>query len=145
MAKRRKFSNSERSAVAQRARGLCEYCQVPEGFSPDTFEMEHIIALVHGGTNELDNIAFSCGGCNQFKGAKLAAVDPETQVTTRLFNPRRDLWHDHFRWGAPSSAFVVGISDMGRATVACLQFNRNGCVNLRVALALVGVHPPVGQ
>jgi hypothetical protein len=142
MAKRRKFSNSERSAVGQRARGLCEYCQVPEGFSADTFEMEHIIPLVHDGTNELDNIAFSCGGCNQFKGAKLEAVDPLTQVTTRLFNPRRDLWQDHFRWVAPSFAFVAGISEIGRATVNCLQINRNGCVNLRTALALLGVHPP---
>lgn len=142
MAKRRKFSNSERSAVAQRARGLCEYCQVPEAFSADTFEMEHIIPLVHDGTNELVNIAFSCGGCNQFKGAKLEAVDPVTQVTTRLFNPRRDFWQDHFRWAAPSSAFVAGISEIGRATVNCLQLNRNGCVNLRTALALLGVHPP---
>jgi hypothetical protein len=56
MAKRRKFSTADKESVAQRALGICEYCQMPEDFSTDTFEMEHITALANDGTNENDSI-----------------------------------------------------------------------------------------
>jgi hypothetical protein len=114
---------------------------MPVAYCPDPFEMEHIVPLVHGGTNELNNIAFSCGGCNQFKGAKIESVDPLTQQTVRLFHPRRDAWQTHFQWISGFS-LVEGITPIGRATVECLQLNRNGCVNLRIALVAFGVHPP---
>jgi hypothetical protein len=140
MAKRRKFSSTEREAVAQRAQGSCEYCQVPEDFCPDTFEMEHITPLAHGGNNELNNIAFSCSGCNQAKGVQMEAVDPVTQLTVRLFNPRRDDWQVHFRW-IDGFTRVEGVTPIGRATIECLEFNRTGCINLRRALIAVGAHP----
>ena len=67
MHKRRKFSLIERQFIEHRARGCCEYCKMLHDFSPDTFEVEHIISLFEGGTNELINLAFSCGGCNNGK------------------------------------------------------------------------------
>jgi hypothetical protein len=144
MAKRRKFSTTERVAIARRARGLCEYCQMPEGYSPDFFEIEPITPLVQDGTNELENLAFSCGGCNQFKGVKMEAVDPLTQQTVRLFHPRQDTWAIHFRW-TQDAAIIEGVTAIGRATVNALQLNRIGCVNLRFALVAFGTHPPNPQ
>lgn len=37
---------------------------------------------------------------------------------------------------------VPGVTPIGRATVEALQLNREGVVNLRWVLFLVGLHPP---
>ena len=142
MAKRRKFSAADRELVAQRAQGICEYCQCPQNFVPDAYELEHIIALAQNGSNDLDNIAYSCSGCNGRKGIKLTAVDPLTQQEVPLFHPRNDNWEDHFEW-SPDFSQVVGISPIGRATIEALLLNRVSCVNLRLALTAFGRHPPV--
>lgn len=140
MAKRRKSSPTERDFVTQRADGRCEYCQTPLDFSPESFEMEHIIPLAKGGSNELDNLALSCGGCNNRKGDKTSWNDPETGAETDLFHPRTDTWSEHFGW-ADGDAFVEGKMAKGRATVEALDLNRKGLVNLRRALSFFGVHP----
>ena len=50
-------------------------------------------------------------------------------------------WYDHFTW---SSDFieVVGITEIGRATVHLLELNRIGLKNLRSVLLSLGIHPP---
>ena len=141
MSKRRKFSSSERNFILQRANGCCEYCLSRSDFSVETFEIEHIVALILDGTNELSNLAFSCGGCNSRKGKKAFAIDPITGENCPLFNPRIDKWFDHFEWKDAYSK-VEGLTPIGRATVEQLQLNRHGVVNLRRALYLMGVHPP---
>lgn len=37
---------------------------------------------------------------------------------------------------------VIGVTPIGRATLAALRLNRPGVVNLREALYAVGKHPP---
>lgn len=140
MPKRKKFSQAERDFITLRANGCCEYCQTLHDYSPDTFEIEHIISLFEGGTNELLNLAFSCGGCNNRKRDKSKAVEPDTQAITSLFNPRTDKWYEHFRWSENFSV-VEGITMQGRATVEFLKLNRKGLINLRKALFAYGVHP----
>ena len=142
MSKRRKFSNPERNFILQRANGCCEYCLSRYDFSVETFEIEHIIALILNGTNELSNLAFSCGGCNSRKGKKAFAIDPITGENCALFNPRIDKWYDHFEWTEEYSK-VCGLTPIGRATVEQLNLNRQGVVNLRRALYPMGVHPPL--
>ncbi len=140
MLKRKKFSQIERDFVAHRAHGCCEYCKIRHDYSPDSFEIEHIIALFVGGTNELINLAFSCGGCNNRKSSKTHAIDPISGEIVPLFNPRTDVWHEHFQW-IDDFSIVRGVTAQGRATVELLQLNRNGVVNLRKALFAYGVHP----
>jgi HNH endonuclease len=140
MHKRRKFSIIERDFVAHRARGCCEYCQILHDFTPDTFELEHIIPLIENGTNALSNIAFSCGGCNNRKSFKTFAIDPISGENVRLFNPRIDNWTRHFGWQNDYS-IVEGITAIGRVTVEQLALNRHGLINLRKALFAFGVHP----
>ncbi len=141
MLKRKRFSQTERDFINRRANGCCEYCQMLYNFSPDTFEIEHIISLFEGGTNELDNLAFSCGGCNSHKHYKIKAIDSFTNETTSLFNPRTDMWLDHFQW-EENFSIIQGKTSKGRATVEVLKFNRTGLVNLRKALVNYGVFPP---
>ncbi|MEO0043977.1 MAG: hypothetical protein RL329_3425 [Bacteroidota bacterium] len=142
MAKRYKFSQTARDFVAQRAQGICEYCQMPQDFVPDAYELEHIIPLVQNGTNELENIAYSCGGCNGRKRAKMTAIDPITLEIVRLYHPRNDNWEEHFQW-RENFSIIEGISPIGRATVDALLLNRLGCVNLRTVLTPFGQHPPM--
>jgi hypothetical protein len=40
-----------------------------------------------------------------------------------LFNPRQQVWEDHFRFDG-GTAELVGLTPNGRATIACLQMNR---------------------
>jgi HNH endonuclease len=140
MLRRRRFSQNEKNFISLRAHGCCEYCKILHDYSPDTFEIEHIIALFVGGTNELINLAFSCSGCNNRKGYKIKAIDPISGIIVSLFNPRTDKWNENFEW-FDNFSIVKGITPQGRATVELLQLNRNGVVNLRRALFAYGVHP----
>jgi hypothetical protein len=40
------------------------------------------------------------------------------------------------------AAWMIGITPIGRATVARLHLNRSGVVNLRESLRRLGLHPP---
>jgi HNH endonuclease len=55
-------------------------------------------AEVFGGTDDRENLVAACYRCNEFKGAKIEARDPETQQMSPLFNPRKHRWADHLVW-----------------------------------------------
>jgi 5-methylcytosine-specific restriction endonuclease McrA len=50
--------------------------------------MEHVLPRSLGGTDCRENLAASCYRCNEFKGAKTHATDPDTEQLVELFNPR---------------------------------------------------------
>lgn len=50
--------------VMSRDQFTCKYCGVLTG--PDA-EIDHVIPLSKGGTNELDNLVTACRPCNQAK------------------------------------------------------------------------------
>ena len=52
--------NSELAAeVGSRARGLCEYCLMPQSARRLRFQIEHIVAKQHGGKSILENLALA--------------------------------------------------------------------------------------
>ena len=57
-----------------------------------------------------------------------------------LYNPRLHGWEAHFAWSSDYS-LIEGLTPIGRATIVKLQLNRNGVVNLRIALSSIGNHP----
>lgn len=130
--------------VQQRANGVCEYCRAQAQFSPSSFSVEHIIPLVKGGVDDLDNLAFACQGCNNVKFTATEAPDPLTGEVVPLFHPRNDNWDAHFKWDQQFE-YLEGITPTGRATVERLQMNRLSLVNLRQALVAFGKHPPVTE
>ena len=127
--------------VIERAKGYCEYCQLPAAFSSSSFNFEHIIPLIKDGETTLPNLAYSCGGCNAHKKDKIEATDPLTRLLASLFNPRTDNWFEHFEW-SDDDLYVIGTTPTGRATVNRLKVNRVGNVNLRRLLILADLHPP---
>lgn len=131
-----------RKAVAKRAQHCCEYCRIPADFAAQFFCVEHIIPVSQGGEDVADNLALSCPGCNAHKYTKTDAPDPIDNTITPLYHPRRQRWLDYFRW-SDDSLHILGITPTGRATVEALKMNREGLLNLREALFVIGEHPPV--
>ena len=54
-----------RRLVIERASGHCEYCRIHQDVSIYSHEVDHIIALKHGGQTRADNLALSCLSCNR--------------------------------------------------------------------------------
>jgi hypothetical protein len=104
---------------------------LPSAFHPAPFQIDHVIARQHGGTDALDNLALSCIHCNRFKGPNIAGVDPDTSATVRLYHPRRDSWTEHFAW---DGAEIKALTQIGRVTVSLLRINDPELVAVRQAL-----------
>ena len=127
--------------VIIRANGRCEYCQCWAKNSIHTFNIEHVIPISREGGNELDNLAYSCNGCNNAKSDKTEVFDLLTNSSVNLFNLRIHTWKDHFSW---SNDFleVIGLTPIGRASILQLKLNRTGVKNMRRLTKIVGEHPP---
>ena len=123
--------------VRQRAKKRCEYCQLPD-VAPSfiRFQLEHIRAKRHGGSNALNNLAWACPRCNERKGTNLSAVDPDTNRIVRLFNPRRDVWPGHFAW---NGLRIGGLTATGRATASLLDLNSDERLKFRHGLRRLGL------
>jgi hypothetical protein len=132
---------SIRRIVAARARGYCEYCLCSEDFATQSFTVEHIQPRQAGGETILENLAWSCFGCNGHKHTKTQAVDPETGENSPLYHPRQQAWSEHFSWSDDFTE-IVGKTAEGRATVEALRLNRFGVVNLRRLMRSSNLHPP---
>jgi hypothetical protein len=125
--------------VWQRAKDLCEYCQLPQECDDRTFEIDHIISRKHRGPTVASNLALSCFRCNTYKGSDISGLDPRTRKLTPLFNPRRHKWTRHFRW---QGAYLIGLTPIGRVTVEVLNINDIFRVELREELIVEGEFPP---
>jgi len=75
--------------IWQRARDCCEYCQMPQEFDALRFQIDHVIAMSHGGSTLAANLALACFNCNSFKGPNLAGIDAKTKKIVPLFTDRR--------------------------------------------------------
>ncbi|MAS32731.1 MAG: HNH endonuclease [Anaerolineaceae bacterium] len=128
-------SVADREAVGQRAVNRCEYCGLPEGMSKFAHHVDHIIAIKHRGTDEIDNLAWACFRCNVSKGTDIASYDPSTSELTPLYNPRSQKWDDHFTL---NGAYIVGKTAIGRVTVMILDMNDPKRLRVRRSLINTG-------
>lgn len=129
-----------RNFVARRASGCCEYCLSQADFCPDPFSVEHITPVVNEGGNDTSNLAYCCQGCNNHKFTSTVAKDISTGEMVALYNPRQQVWSEHFVWNEDFS-ILLGISPTGRASIRKLRLNRQSVVNLRRVLFITGYHP----
>ena len=128
----------KRQIVAIRANFVCEYCLIAEEDAYYKFQVEHIISRKHGGSSELDNLALACVFCNRHKGSDIASFIPGTVDLVRLYDPRNDRWHEHFR---VDGAIIVGLTDVGEATIRILQMNHDDRIIERQVLSIRGRYP----
>lgn len=139
-----RVSDKTKQLVTERAGRLCEYCRSPLDFTTDLFAIEHIIPVVESGSNELDNLALACSGCNMYKHDFITEIDPATGEEVFLFHPRKDTWEEHFSWNHDFSQ-IIGETSTGRATIVRLKMNRTSVMNLRRLLTAFKIHPPISH
>jgi HNH endonuclease len=130
-----------RETVAARARYRCGYCLTAEAIVGTPMECEHILPQALGGLTEESNLWLACSLCNDYKNNRIADIDPLTGESVRLFNPRYQVWGEHFEW-APAGDYILGQTPTGRTTVTALHLNRPSLVIARRAWVSVGWHPP---
>jgi hypothetical protein len=125
--------------VALRAGNRCEYCRLSQLGQEAAFHIDHVIPRAAGGPTAADNLALACVSCSLRKWAKQTATDPESGEEVPLFNPRTQVWAEHFRWAGER---IVPLTPTGRATVAALALNRPLILAIRQEEAARGRHPP---
>jgi hypothetical protein len=126
--------------VADRAGHRREYCRAPEAIFNLPFEVEHILPTSRGGPDEPSNLAPSCRACNLFKADQIAAFDAETRAEILLFDPRTEPWEQHFSINQATGE-IVGLTPVGRATVAGLPMNRPVQLAARLQWMRLGIFP----
>ena len=127
--------------VREAARHRCGYCLSPQKYVMGKLEIEHTIPRAHGGSDDESNLWLSCSLCNRYKGSQITGMDSLDSAQVALFNPGMQVWDAHFRW-SPDGTQIIGITPVGRATVAALQLNNEVAVEVRRNWVLAGWHPP---
>ena len=127
-----------RKLVFVRAGNCCEYCLMGREDRLIPYQIDHIISIKHGGTNDDDNLCLACYKCNGFKGSDIASRDPETGDPVFLFHPRKQHWENHFRL---DGAEIEPLTPEGRITVFLLRLNSTDRIKQRSALIKVGRYP----
>jgi hypothetical protein len=133
------ISADQRRLVIERAGQRCEYCLLHQADAAlFDHEVDHIIAEKHGGLTTDDNLAFACFACNRYKGSDIASIDHHTAKVTSLFNPRQQVWTDHFALEGPT---IVPLTAEGRVTERLLRLNIEQRLRRREELIVLGRYP----
>ena len=130
-----------RQRVAEAAHFRCGYCLTAQRIVGPLLEIDHIVPQARGGPHDEDNLFLACPMCNSHKADRIEAVDPEGAATVPLFNPRTQVWAEHFIW-SEDGTLVIGQTPIGRATVATLSLNSELRVRARAIWVEAGWHPP---
>ncbi|MFN6498424.1 MAG: HNH endonuclease [Nostoc sp. DedQUE01] len=115
------IDDATKEIVRKRANYLCEYCHSPKRISTTRFTVDHLILKSIGG-DEINNLALACRRCNERRYNFVPGYDSETQAIVPLFNPRQQIWSEHFLWSADGRT-IFGITPIGRATCKRLDMN----------------------
>src|SRR5262245_4470533 len=133
------ISTSLRNEVVDRAGNRCEYCGLSQLGQEAAFHVDHVQPRAGGGPTAIENLALACVSCSLRKWAKESAPDPDSGEQVLLFNPRTQVWAEHFQW---EGVRVVALTAIGRATAEALSLNRPFILAIRAEEEARGRHPP---
>ncbi len=134
----RAISAELRLRVAKRANFCCEYCRLQEEFAIYPYQIDHIIAIRHGGETVFANLAYACVRCNRNKGTDLTTFLFDKNLIVRIFNPRLDRWDDHFEI---DTGLILPKTMEGEATIKLLDLNLTERIIGRQILMEAGLYP----
>lgn len=93
-----KISKDLDSKIRRQAKNRCGYCLNPQELMPYKLEIEHLYPKALGGKTVEENLWLACRECNAHKSKKIKEIDPLTDKNVKLFNPRKQNWHEHFEF-----------------------------------------------
>ena len=64
----------------------------------------------------------ACRRCNERRYNFVTGIDPQTQSEVPIFNPREQIWSEHFTWSQDGKT-IIGTTQEGRATCERLDLN----------------------
>ncbi|MBI3760379.1 MAG: HNH endonuclease [Chloroflexi bacterium] len=76
-----------RRQVRADAGGRCGYCRTAEHLTGTPLEIDHLIPESTGGLTIQDNLWLACHRCNEFKGDRTVATDPDIVIQKSFFRP----------------------------------------------------------
>ena len=109
-----------RQLIAKCANYCCEYCLLPQSVALHKHEPDHIVSRQHGGITKADNLALACMRCNRSKGPNVGSFDPLTGKLVPFFNPRIQVWRDHFEL---EGGIIRPLTPEARVTVKIFRLN----------------------
>lgn len=130
-----------RQQIAAEARHRCGYCLTSSSITGTPMEIDHIVPESLGGPTVRENLWLACSMCNDHKSNRIAAPDPHSGEIVRIFDPRRQVWSDHFEWSTEAD-LIVGKTPTGRATIVAVRLNRAEVVEARRGWVIARWHPP---
>jgi len=101
----------------------------------------HVEHINPDGGDDPSNLCLSCSSCNFSKGIAVTGYDSESTETVMLFNPRQQIWKDHFEW-LDGGLRLLGKTPIGRGTIQRLKMNQERLVRARQNWIEAGNHPP---
>jgi hypothetical protein len=115
-----------RDQVRQRANFCCEYCGIREIDTGGLLTIDHFRPTSKGGTDDLDNLIYSCVRCNQYK------LDywPKSDDQPTLWNPRQEPSDRHFR--ELDDGTLYPLTPAGVLTLERLRLNRSPLIAHRL-------------
>jgi hypothetical protein len=137
------ISKADDQTVMKRGHWRCEYCHTQKVIVI-TLHIDHIIPKSKGGTDDLENLCCVCIQCNQHKSAAIDVYDPELDQIGMLFNPRTQVWADHFTW-SEDGLQILAKTAIGRVTIERLFLNHPDVVLARHRRVAVGIHPKINM
>lgn len=116
--------------VRQRYKFRCGYCGVSETDTGGQLTVDHFRPLSKGGSDDDDNLVYSCHRCNLYKGDFLPNAD-DKQNGRRVLHPLLDDRDVHLRQNGETGR-LEPLTDTGRFHIALLQLNRPELVRHRL-------------
>lgn len=104
-------------------------------------EVDHLIPVSQQGPTTEENLWLACSSCNDAKNKRTTGRDLLTGEQVSLFNPRNQVWSEHFAWTLEKDK-IIGLTAIGRATIVTLNMNNFYLVRSRKIWAKARSHPP---
>lgn len=107
----------------------CAYCQIREGdlSGPESFEKDHFIPSSMGGSNEYDNLYYSCMSCNGKAGKS------DNWSKTLLDPCENDIWDVHVK--VNDQYICESLTAQGEEYIKTFKLNRKSYINKRKIIA----------
>jgi len=134
------ISDNLRQKIVEQAGNACGYCLGEQKYIFAPLEIEHILPIAKGGTDDEENLWLACPLCNAHKGIQTHGIDHITNKKTPLFNPRKQVWKRHFK--IINGIEITGKTAVGRVTVKALRMNNKLAITVRKNWLIAGWYPP---